>query len=215
VKDNIALFEAGINIHTMPKTFQDAVKVTRALGISYIWIDSLCIVQDSSEDWLKESQQMESVYSNSYCNIAATKSADSDGGLFSELPQYFPVPVIIDGKDIESSNPDSMRVKPVTDDPQSQPRNKTKDSDPHYKLKKVASTPISSVGLHDPDDALVLFSNPFGPFWISVWKLWEEEIRYSILLSRTWGIPRTLSRSTHLTFRQESDPFRVSPRLHC
>ncbi|KAK3348705.1 hypothetical protein B0T25DRAFT_569382 [Lasiosphaeria hispida] len=54
------------------------------LRVDYIWIDCLCIIQDSREDWQKESLVMESVYGNSYCNIATTASADGRGGLFRE-----------------------------------------------------------------------------------------------------------------------------------
>ncbi|KAK0724522.1 heterokaryon incompatibility protein-domain-containing protein [Lasiosphaeris hirsuta] len=74
----------GIAISSLVKTFQDAIEVTRRLNVNYIWIDCLCIIQDSREDWQKESLVMESVYGNSYCDIAATASADGRGGLFRE-----------------------------------------------------------------------------------------------------------------------------------
>jgi hypothetical protein len=47
-----------------------------------LWIDSLCIIQDSINDWQKESNLIESVYSNGFCNIAATGGADGSGGCF-------------------------------------------------------------------------------------------------------------------------------------
>lgn len=64
--------------------FRDAIEVTRRLNVRYIWIDSLCIIQDSEghKDWEHEAPLMHMVYRNSYCNIAASDSADSDGGLF-------------------------------------------------------------------------------------------------------------------------------------
>jgi len=71
----------GIRILTLPKTFQDAVQMAIFLGIEYIWIDSLCILQDSAEDWRVQSSQMGDVYSNGILNIAATASADGNGGL--------------------------------------------------------------------------------------------------------------------------------------
>jgi hypothetical protein len=70
----------SINFDALPKTFQDAVTVTRKLGISYLWIDSLCIVQDDEEDWETESRKMESVFANAYCTIAATSAEDSRAG---------------------------------------------------------------------------------------------------------------------------------------
>ncbi|KFZ24447.1 hypothetical protein V502_01074, partial [Pseudogymnoascus sp. VKM F-4520 (FW-2644)] len=64
------------------KTFQDAIAVTRALGYEFIWIDSLCIIQDSRDDWNHEEPLMQAVYRGAVFNIAATASANGDGGLF-------------------------------------------------------------------------------------------------------------------------------------
>ncbi|KAH7002564.1 heterokaryon incompatibility protein-domain-containing protein [Ilyonectria destructans] len=66
-------------------TFQDAITITRRLGIKYLWIDSLCIIQDSKDDWERESAQMASIYGTAYITIAATKSPDHDGGCFSRM----------------------------------------------------------------------------------------------------------------------------------
>ncbi|KAI0116746.1 HET-domain-containing protein [Daldinia grandis] len=72
----------GISIESLPRTFQDAIYVTRQLQCRYLWIDSLCIIQDSLDDWINEASRMADVYGNSYVTIAATASADSNGGLF-------------------------------------------------------------------------------------------------------------------------------------
>lgn len=74
----------GIPMKNLPKTFHDAVLVTRALGFRYLWIDSLCIIQDSHADWEKEASRMASVYMNAYVTISAAASNNSDGGLFVE-----------------------------------------------------------------------------------------------------------------------------------
>ena len=66
----------------LPKTFQDAVIITHGLGIEYLWIDSLCIVQDDMNDWGKESAEMKNVYGYSYLTIAAAAGEDSRHGLF-------------------------------------------------------------------------------------------------------------------------------------
>lgn len=66
----------------IPRTFRDAIKVTRALGIQYIWIDSVCIIQNSSDDWEKEAANMHSVYENSYLTIGATSAPGPNGGLY-------------------------------------------------------------------------------------------------------------------------------------
>jgi hypothetical protein len=81
---NIDSFRQCIPSESLSRTFVDAITVTRALGIRYLWIDSLCIIQDSLADWQSESAKMESVYGNCVCNIAATGSSDNGGGLFQE-----------------------------------------------------------------------------------------------------------------------------------
>jgi hypothetical protein len=83
-KSNITEFEAGLEVSELPKTFRDAINVTRRLSVRYIWIDSLCIIQDSEEDWKRESARMTSVYSGGYCKIAATGAPDARNGLFFE-----------------------------------------------------------------------------------------------------------------------------------
>lgn len=66
------------------KTFVDAIKISRQLQISYIWIDSLCIIQDSKDDWQHQCPQMCNIYKRSYCNIAATSAIDDTEGCFFE-----------------------------------------------------------------------------------------------------------------------------------
>jgi Heterokaryon incompatibility protein (HET) len=72
----------SIPLMALPLTFQQVISVTKTLGIDYIWMESLCVIQDSYEDWLRESSQMWEVYCNSYCNLAATASFNGRGGLF-------------------------------------------------------------------------------------------------------------------------------------
>jgi hypothetical protein len=78
--------EVGMNLGDLPQTFQDAIAMTRRLGVRYIWIDSLCICQDDVKDWERESSRMASVYCNAYLTIAATGSSDAGGGLFFDRP---------------------------------------------------------------------------------------------------------------------------------
>jgi hypothetical protein len=65
----------------LPPTFKDAILITRALGLQYLWIDSLCIVQDSPQDWLIESTQMGTIYKNAVVTIAAEGAKDSSVGI--------------------------------------------------------------------------------------------------------------------------------------
>ncbi|KAH6708869.1 heterokaryon incompatibility protein-domain-containing protein [Leptodontidium sp. MPI-SDFR-AT-0119] len=81
-KDTESMLKAGIELSQLPNTFRDTILVARALSIKYIWIDSLCIYQDSTEDWRTESTKMGQIYMNCLLNIAATASEDSSGGLF-------------------------------------------------------------------------------------------------------------------------------------
>lgn len=70
----------GIDFATLPPSFQDAVTVTRGLGIRYLWIDSLCIIQDNKEDWDHEATRMQHVFSNATCVIAASSASSSSQG---------------------------------------------------------------------------------------------------------------------------------------
>ena len=69
---------------TLSKTFQDAITICRELEVKYLWIDSLCIFQDSPEDWRYEAAQMGKVYGNSSCNIAATGASSDEEGCFRD-----------------------------------------------------------------------------------------------------------------------------------
>ena len=73
----------GIAWADLSTTFQHAIAFTRKLGIQYIWVDSLCIIQDSEDDWRAESSKMATIYENAYITLAATKSGSGAGGCFS------------------------------------------------------------------------------------------------------------------------------------
>lgn len=75
-------FQSAIPMASMPKTFRDAVQVTRALGFRYIWIDSLCIVQDRPSDWEAEAKKMGSYYRNAHVTLVAGSAVSADSGLF-------------------------------------------------------------------------------------------------------------------------------------
>ncbi|PQE29977.1 heterokaryon incompatibility protein [Rutstroemia sp. NJR-2017a WRK4] len=109
LKENITRFQSNIPFEYLPKTFQDAIHVTRALGVLYIWIDSLCIIQDSTDDWQKESLNMVNIYSNSYCNIAATKASEGSEGCFTERSSWS-CPIVVKLPTISSGS------RPVVDD---------------------------------------------------------------------------------------------------
>jgi hypothetical protein len=68
--DTLEPFQHDVPWEELPKIFQEAIRITRRLGYRYIWIDSLCIIQDSDSDWAKEAARMATVYGNSSCNLA-------------------------------------------------------------------------------------------------------------------------------------------------
>ncbi|RBR10225.1 uncharacterized protein FIESC28_09611 [Fusarium coffeatum] len=70
----------GIDIFTLP----DAVEITKALGIRYLWIDTFCIIQDDEKDWETQASLMAATYENAYITLAAGASDDDDGGFFAE-----------------------------------------------------------------------------------------------------------------------------------
>jgi hypothetical protein len=72
----------GIAVTDLPRAFQDVIKIVHAFRVRYLWIDSLCIIQDSTADWEKESGRMAEVYSNSFLTIAATRAANPDESCF-------------------------------------------------------------------------------------------------------------------------------------
>jgi hypothetical protein len=73
-----------IPIQEIPQTYIDAFEITRGLGVRYIWIDALCIVQDDRDDWQVESAKMCEIYRNAYCTIAASAAASNGQGCFIE-----------------------------------------------------------------------------------------------------------------------------------
>ncbi|KAI2622192.1 HET-domain-containing protein [Hypomontagnella submonticulosa] len=75
---NISSLMDGFNLEELPATMQDAVHITQRLGLRYIWIDALCIIQDSEKDWEEQSAKMCSIYEQAYLTIVASSSSSAD-----------------------------------------------------------------------------------------------------------------------------------------
>lgn len=77
----------GFHLSQLPQTIQDAVKVTRGIGLKYLWVDALCIIQgqdaEAINDWNIEVAKMDSVYRDAYVTISAAAAQNASGGLFS------------------------------------------------------------------------------------------------------------------------------------
>jgi hypothetical protein len=86
----LSVMLAGIGTDTLAFTFQDAIRTARFLGVEYLWIDALCILQDSKQDWELESALMGKIYGNGLCNLAATGSKNGEGGLFTNHCKRYP-----------------------------------------------------------------------------------------------------------------------------
>jgi hypothetical protein len=91
-KSNWTKLTVNVSFNALPPLFQDAVIITRQLGLRYIWIDSLCIIQDSLRDWETESSKMGSIYQNSYITISATNSGDGSARCLAERQKPVKIP---------------------------------------------------------------------------------------------------------------------------
>lgn len=82
-KETLAEFKERLPIDRVPRTIRDAIEVARQLEVEYLWIDSICIIQDDDEDWEREAKCMASIYSNALCTVAALGGETSESGLFT------------------------------------------------------------------------------------------------------------------------------------
>lgn len=83
LRDNYSQLCSNILIKKLPTSYQEAIRVCRRFGFSFLWIDSLCIIQDSDEDWQSEAATMKDVYENSILNTAAAAATESYESSFS------------------------------------------------------------------------------------------------------------------------------------
>ena len=104
-KQRHPLLTNGIPLGTLPRLFQDVISVARTLGVRYVWIDSLCILQDKDDitDWEREASLMEKVYSHSYCNISAADAENCSQSLFNL-------------RDPQSVNPETVTLDLLSDE---------------------------------------------------------------------------------------------------
>ncbi|KAK2764993.1 hypothetical protein FQN54_008692 [Arachnomyces sp. PD_36] len=81
-RDSYSARTSGIPMSDLPRTLQDAITITRHFDIRYLWVDSLCILQDNQNDWARESARMADVFSNAWVVLAANRARDSGEGCF-------------------------------------------------------------------------------------------------------------------------------------
>ena len=91
-KENIRglLRPGGVRKHkeSLPRTIRDAIDVVTALGERYLWVDALCIIQNSDRSWTLNSRVMDQVYGHSHLNICAADGSDAHAGLKGYSQSY-------------------------------------------------------------------------------------------------------------------------------
>ncbi|KAI4689686.1 uncharacterized protein J4E88_003041 [Alternaria novae-zelandiae] len=85
--ENLEDYLQAIPEDDLPATFHDAVNCTRKIGIRYLWVDSLCIIQGEHGDFNDESKNMEAVFSGAYCVLAASRASNQRDGFLDPRPQ--------------------------------------------------------------------------------------------------------------------------------
>lgn len=91
----------GIPYASLPNTFQHAVIVTRQLGLRYLWIDSLCIIQDYKDDWEQHCFEMPKIYRNAVVTIAGPGAVDCNTGFLHERRRPLSVNLEISNGEID------------------------------------------------------------------------------------------------------------------
>lgn len=85
--DNVETYRNKIDFGELPAMFQDAVITTRKLGLEYLWIDSICIIQGEGGDFDQEAKRMEDVFSSAFCVIAASSARGQNDGFLNRPRQ--------------------------------------------------------------------------------------------------------------------------------
>ncbi|KAF2848615.1 HET-domain-containing protein [Plenodomus tracheiphilus IPT5] len=88
-KDNVGGRMQRLHVEGLPKSFNDAMAVTRALDCEYLWVDSLCILQGSDGDFNEQADTMQDTFSNAYCVIAACNADSSSNGFLNSVPSKY------------------------------------------------------------------------------------------------------------------------------
>ncbi|KAK5630768.1 hypothetical protein RRF57_006483 [Xylaria bambusicola] len=91
---SIAQRQAAINEAEMTEVLQDAIKVTRALSIPYLWVDALCILQDDISDWERQCADMAKLYRSAHVVLCAASSASCLQGFLGERGHRIRMPFL-------------------------------------------------------------------------------------------------------------------------
>ena len=114
---NLSSHLAQLSLSSLPATFRDAVIITRRLGFRYLWIDALCIIQDSKEDWEIECARMGDIYRNSTITIAAVDAPNSRIGFLNKRPPSISNPPSCRLSQVDSKGNSGVDIEVVQRDP--------------------------------------------------------------------------------------------------
>ena len=194
---NRATFCRGISEDQLPMTFRDAVYATRTIGLRWLWIDSLCIIQDSpnGRDWVKQASLMGLIYKHSYVSIAATSAEDDEGGLFFERDPEQAKPAIIN---VTKAARRALRS------------NREMQSDNHHDL----TTPLETITSNADDEPNEMIHNVGGEDIESAWLAsgsyllvdqwrWRAQVTQAPLYSRAWTVQERLLAPRVLNFASD------------
>ena len=81
-------YESAIAMSSLPETIRDAMEIAFALGLRYVWVDCLCIIQDDLQDWDRECEKMSDIFANATVTLAASSARDASGGLLRKREPY-------------------------------------------------------------------------------------------------------------------------------
>ncbi|KAL3418067.1 hypothetical protein PVAG01_11077 [Phlyctema vagabunda] len=198
-------------IETLPKTFRDTVVVAEALKIPYIWIDCLCIIQDSNEDWEKECAKMDAVYANAAVTVAALTARHPNDGFLVKTRTHL---------QMEDSTSARLGSEPSLDS--------DREASPfepfEVQVQGDNSSSISRVQIEPPSTLPI--SGERGPLLRRGWALQEQllsprilkfkddKMSYECVTARCteglrWPItdPKTLTKENREMLSQSHDPF--------
>lgn len=81
-RQNLEEHSKHIPLNRLPRLFHDAIQVVSSIGLRYLWIDCLCIVQDDNAEWMRECKAMATVYERGFVTISALGAEDSGCSVF-------------------------------------------------------------------------------------------------------------------------------------
>lgn len=87
-KETISQYKDGIPLDSLSRIFRDAIEFTRLIGVKYIWIDSLCIIQDDLEEKAREVQRMAQIFEGSLATLSASVATSGDSALLTERQRF-------------------------------------------------------------------------------------------------------------------------------